>query len=206
MTKGKVGKLTILAAAMGVVAICASIPTNAMAGSELTRLSAQNTAIDGKAILLPSGVDPGDAGAITIYSNTVKVSKGDNTLYVTVSGTALGSCDGVSIDCTVDGTECLNGNGEPGFPHNSVGVPNGWVDAAGGDFFDGSFGLTGMGYQFCAPVTKGSHTIKLHAATQIGDCNTYIEALSVYVDENRIDKAADACGTYATPNPANSPD
>ena len=205
MMKG-IGKLTILGAAMGVVAICASIPINAMAGSELTRLSAKITATDGKAILLPINVDPGDAGQITIYSNSVKVSKGDNTVYVTVSGEGLGTCDGIAVLCQVDGTNCLKGTGTPG-TGNVANIPAGWVIPLGDEFDgDSNFGLTGLNFQFCAPITKGSHTIKLIAATAFGDCNTFIEGLHVYVDANNIKNAADACATYPTPNSATSPD
>ena len=208
MFKGKCGKYAVLAVAAGAFATFASISTRAMADAdkekdrEMSRLSAQNTAIDGTAILLPSGVDPGDAGQITIYSNTVKVPKRDNTVYVTVSGEAIGFCDGVALNCQVDGTDCLQGNGTPG-----TGIPNGWV-VPQGDEFDGDsdFGLTGLNFQWCAPTTKGSHSITINAATEFGDCNTFIEALHVYVDSNRIESGADRCGTYATPNPGTSPD
>ena len=207
MFKGKVGKLAVLGVAAGAFAICASISTGARADNkegdrELSRLSAKNTAIDGNAILLPSGVEPGDAGVINIYSNSVTVPRRDNTVYVTVSGEALGLCDGVALNCQVDGVDCLQGDGMPG-----TGTPNGWVVPTGDEFgSDGDFGLTGLNFQFCAPITKGSHTITLNAATEFGDCNTYIEGLHVYVDSNRISTAGDACGTYATPNPATSPD
>jgi hypothetical protein len=211
MFKGKVGRLAVLGAAVGMFAMCASISTSALADNneadrEMSRLSAQNTAIDGKAILLPSGVAPGDVGQITIYSNTLKLPKRDNTLYVTVSGEGLGSCDGIALNCQVDGVNCLQGTGTPG-TGSVVAIPSGWVIPLGNEFDGaGSFGLTGLNFQFCAPVTKGSHTITLNAASSFGNCDTFIEGLHVYVDSNRINNAADRCASYPTPNAALSPD
>jgi hypothetical protein len=205
MIKGKVGKLAVLGVAAGAFAIFASISTSARADNkeadrELSRLSAQNTAIDGTAILLPSGVEPGDPGVITIYSNTVTIPKRDNTVYVTISGNGLGFCDGIAVNCKVDGTDCLPGSA-------GTVVPSGWVVPLGDEFgSDGDFGLSGLNYTFCAPITKGSHTITLNAATEFGDCATFIEALHVYVDSNRITSTPDACGTYANPNSIASPD
>jgi hypothetical protein len=202
MLRGTIAKIGVFGAAAGLLAVCASIPTAANAGQALTRLSAQNTAIEGKAILLPNGVDPGDAGVIPIYSNSLKVPVGNNTVYVTVSANGLGLCDGIAINCQVDGADCLTGNGAPG-----TGLPNGWVVPLGDEFGgDGNFGLSGMNFQFCAPITKGTHQITLNAATEFGDCNTYIEALHVYVDVNKIPDSANACTTYTNPNPVDSPD
>ena len=211
MFKGNVGRLAVLGGAVGMFAMCASISTSALADNneadrELGRLSAQNTAIDGNAILLPSGVAPGDAGQITIYSNTLKVPKRDNTLYVTVSGEGLGSCDGIALNCQVDGVNCLQGTGTPG-TGSVAAIPSGWVIPLGNEFAGGGFfGLTGLDFQFCAPVTKGSHTITLNAASSFGNCDTFIEGLHVYVDSNRINNAADRCASYPTPNSALSPD
>jgi hypothetical protein len=205
MFKGKFGKYAVLGVAAGALATFVTISTTARADNkekdrEISRLSAQNTAIDGTAILLPSGVDPGDAGVITIYSNTITIPPRDNTVYVTLSGNGLGFCDGIAVNCQVDGTNCLPGSA-------GTVLPTGWVVPLGDEFgSDGDFGLSGLNYTFCAPITKGSHTITLNAATEFGDCNTYIEALHVYVDSNRIAPGVDQCGTYANPNPIASPD
>ena len=212
MFKGKCGKYAVLAVAAGAFAMFASISTRAVADGdkekdrEMSRLSAQNTAIDGKAILLPSGVVPGDPGQITIYSNTVKVPKRDNTVYVTVSGEGLGTCDGIALNCQVDGVNCLQGTGTPG-SGSVLAIPSGWVIPLGNEFAGGGdFGLTGLNFQFCAPTTKGNHTITLNAASSFGDCDTFIEGLHVYVDSNHIFSAPDQCASYPTPNSADSPD
>jgi hypothetical protein len=212
MFKGKFGKYAVLGVAAGAFAIITSISTRAMADAdkqrdrEMSRLSAQNTAIDGTAILLPSGVAPGDPGQITIYTNTLTLPKRDNTLYITVSGEGLGSCDGIALNCQVDGTNCLSGTGTPGIG-NVIAIPSGWVIPLGNEFAGGgSFGLTGLNFQFCAPTTQGSHTITLNAASSFGDCDTFIEGLHVYVDSNHIADAADRCASYPTPNSAGSPD
>jgi hypothetical protein len=151
---------------------------------------------------LPTGVSPGDAGVIQLYSNTVKVPSGSNVLYVTISGNGLGDCDGIAIQCLVDGVNCLQGNTDPDI------LPDGWVVPLGDEYgSDSDFGLSGLNYQFCTPIRKGNHTIQLFGATEFGDCNTYIEALHVFVDSSKIGgNAENACGSYPTPNPVDSPD
>jgi hypothetical protein len=212
MIKGKVGRFALLGVAAGAFAMFASISTRAMADKdkqrdrEMSRLSAQYTAVDGNAILLPSGTIPGDAGQIEIYSNTLTVPKRDNTLYVSVFGEGLGTCDGFAFLCQVDGVNCVQGNALPG-PGLVAAIPPGWVIPLGNEFESGDdFGLTGFSFQFCAPTTQGSHSIAIHAASSFGSCDTFIEGLHVYVDSNHISDAADRCATYATPNPATSPD
>jgi hypothetical protein len=184
-------------------------PIGAHAFKQLTRVSARNTAIDGKAILLPSGVDPGDAGQIQIYSNSGATPAGDNVLYVTISGEGLGTCNGIALLCQVDGVNCLTGTGTPG-PGSVSAIPSGWVIPLG-DEFDGnaSFGLTGVNFQWCAKLAKkpqNIHSIKIFGATAFGGCDTFLEGVHVYVDTNKIPSASNACSTYTTPNPALSPD
>jgi hypothetical protein len=96
--------------------------------------------------------------------------------------------------------------------------PAGWVIPLGNEFAGGSaFGATGLGYQWCAPLSKtkgGFHSIVLNAASAFGfpfvpavrpDQNEWLEAVVVFVDVNGIG-GHNACGTYDTPNPVNSPD
>jgi hypothetical protein len=211
------------AGALAALVLCAGLvatPTVASAGKALARLSAMNTAIDGNAILLPSSspavnspAPPNTPGGIQIYSNTLKMPS-DNVVYVTVSATGItdSSCDGIALNCQIDGVPCLNGNGTPG-SGTVVGIPAGWVIPLG-DEFDclGDLGDTGFQFQFCAPLPKvknDMHTVSLYAASAFGDGDAYLEAVHVYVDANKIkgkNNAQDACGTYATPNSATSPD
>jgi hypothetical protein len=212
--------LSIVLAALMLCAGLVGTPTVASAGKALARLSAMNTAIDGKAIYLPSTspalnspAPPAAPGGIQFYSNTLK-APGDNVIYVTVSATGLNqdTCDGIALNCQVDGVPCVNGNGVPG-SGTVAGIPNGWVIPLG-DEYDclGELGDTGFQFQFCAPLskTKGNlHTITLNAASAFGYGDAYLEAVHVYVDANKITgkgNAQNACGTYATPNAADSPD
>ncbi len=197
-------------------------PISAHAGKFLTRLSAESTAINvkdpvtgilpQKAILLPSGVEPKDPGVIQIYSNSGSTPANDNIMYVTISGEGLGYCDGIALLCQVDGANCVLGNATPGFPNTSGDVPNGWVVPQGREFDgDNRWGLTGVNFQWCTKIKKTEkniHTIKIFGATELGDCNTYLEGVHVYIDTNAIPAKAgiNACGSYATPNPVDSPD
>jgi hypothetical protein len=184
-------------------------PIGAHAGKQLTRVSAENTAIDGKAILLPSGTDTFSVSPTQIYSNSGAIPAGDNVVYVTMSSNGLGLCDGIALLCQVDGVNCITGKA------NNV-TNTGWVVPAGDEFdfvFDGDrrFGLTGVNFQWCAKVSKTNkniHSIKIFGATQFGDCNTYLEGVHVYIDTNRIPTQAgiNVCGSYPTPNSVTSPD
>jgi hypothetical protein len=192
--------LTTALCAAGVLALGLTLPAAAHAGN-LKRLSAMTTAMDGNAILLPSGVEPGDAGVIEVYSNTVKVPGGQNVLYVTISANGLGDCDGIALQCLVDGENCLQGTTDPDI------LPPGWVVPLGNEYDgDSFFGLSGVNYQFCTPINKGNHNVQIFGATEFGDCNTYLEAVHVFVDSSKIKGSENACGSYATPNPVNSPD
>jgi hypothetical protein len=206
--------------AAGVLALGLTFPAVAHAGKALARLSAMNTAIDGKAIYLPLGspalnspAPPNAPGGIQIYSNTLNAA-GDNVIYVTISATGLTDniCDGIALNCQVDGVPCVNGNGVPG-TGTVAGIPNGWVIPLGDEFdCTGDLGDTGVNFQFCAPLgkTKGNvHTITLNAASAFGYGDAYLEAVHVYVDGNKIsgkNNSQNACGTYSTPNPTTSPD
>jgi hypothetical protein len=194
-------------------------PISAHAGKFLTRLSAESTAINTtglqKAIKMPSGVRPSDAGVIQICSNSGTTPANDNIMYVTISGEALGRCDGIALLCQVDGKNCVPGNATPGFPNTSGIVPNGWVVPQGQEFNEADendrFGLTGVNFQWCTKIAKikgNKHTIKIFGATERGDCNTYLEGVYVYIDTNSIPKGAgiNACGSYPNPNPVDSPD
>jgi hypothetical protein len=124
-------------------------------------------------------------------------------VYVTISGEGLGLCDGIALKCQVDGVNCVLGNGTPG-----TGLPSGWVVPLGNEFDgDSDFGLSGVNFQWCSQIEKTKkniHTVKIFGATEFGDCNTWLEAVHVYIDTNQIktkDNGANACGTFATPNP-----
>jgi hypothetical protein len=183
-------------------------PTGAHAFKQLTRVSAQNTAIaaklvDFKAIELPSGTSTTVGSPIQIYSNSGATPAGDNVLYVTISANGLGFCDGIALLCQVDGANCITG-----FANNVTAT--GWVVPLGDEFhFDDDFGLSGVNFQWCAKIAKtpkNIHSIKIFGATEFGDCDTFLEGVHVYVDTNIIPSAPNACSTYTTPNPDTSPD
>jgi hypothetical protein len=197
----------VVAGALGLFAAGFMVPGNAHAGKALTRLAASVTANDGNAIDLPP-VTPA-AGPTNVYTASLKVPPGNNVAYVTVSGTGLGGCDGIAINCQIDGVNCFTGIGATGFPTTSGDVPAGWVVPNGNEFgTDSTYGLNALNYTFCAPITKGTHVFTVNAATELGDCDTFIEALSTYVDVNKIATTTpvNVCGSYATPNPVVSPD
>jgi hypothetical protein len=199
------GKAVVLASLLTLAA-----PGITHAGPALTRLSAETTAIDGKVILLPQTTPP-SAGGIQIYNNTLKVPGGNNIMYVTFAASGLGS-GGIALNCQVDGANCLNGTGTAG-TGSVASIPTGWVIPLGNEF-DGDtfFGATGLGFQWCIPLTKtkgGSHSIALNAASAFGSSgqDEWLEAVSVFVDVNSIKAGTtNACGTYPTPNPVDSPD
>jgi hypothetical protein len=68
------------------------------------------------------------------------------------------------------------------------------------------FRLTAFNYQWCAPISKGNHTITIYGASAFGYFDEYLEAVHVFVDANKIKNADSRCAEYATPNAATSPD
>jgi hypothetical protein len=196
-----------LMGASGALALGLSLPAAAHAGKALKRLSASVTAIDGKAILLPYTSIPGAADNVAVYQQTLKIPGGTNVVYVTLSGTGLsdGDDDGIALNCQVDGVNCLNGEGTPGTGSVSA-IPPGWVIPLGSEYNGYGFGLTGITYQWCAPITKGTHTITIYGASAFGYYDEYLEAVHVFVDANKVGSDGSACGSYATPNAVDSPD
>lgn len=212
----KIGRRLETVVIMGALALAFSIaaPRAAHAGKQLTRLSAEVTAIDGHAILLPSGVKPKDAGVIEIYSNEGQIPASDTVVYVTISGEGLTDCigEGIALLCQVDGANCVAGDATPGSGLVSQ-IPSGWVIPLGNEFDgDEELGLTGVNFQWCKQIEKtkkNKHTVKIFAASAFGKCNTFLEGVHIYVDTNQIKttgNGANACGTIPTPNPVTSPD
>jgi hypothetical protein len=193
--------------AAGVLALGLTLPAAAHAGKALKRLSASVTAIDGNAILLPYTSTPGAVDNVAVFQQTLKIPSGTNVVYVTISGTGISdeSDDGTALNCQVDGVNCLNGEGTPG-PGSVAAIPPGWVIPLGSEYWNTGVGLTGFNYQWCAPITKGTHTITIYGASAFGYGDQYLEAVQVFVDANKIGSGGSACGTYSTPNPSLSPD
>lgn len=72
---------------------------------------------------------------------------------------------------------------------------------------------TGLSFRFCAPIKseKSKHEVVLNASSAFGFCNSFMEAVHIYVEASKIrsgEKGSpnNACGTYTTPNPTTSPD
>src|SRR5512135_2588548 len=98
-------KATILAFAGMLMAL----PSGALAGNSLTRLSAQYTAVDGNVIGIPTTATPA-GGPEQIYSNSLKVPNGNNVMYVTIQASGFSDAGGdIALNCQVDGVNCLNG-------------------------------------------------------------------------------------------------
>lgn len=190
--------------------IALAIPRLANAGNALIRLSAETTASDGKVILLPLAKTPA-TGGIEIYNNSLKVPNGNNVMYITFSATGLGNGGGIALNCQVDGANCFNGTGAAG-TGSVASIPKGWVIPLGNEYDgDTAFGATGLGYQFCIPLSKtknNTHSIVLNAASAFGFStqDEWLEAVSVFVDVNGVTGGTNACGTYPTPNSTDSPD
>jgi hypothetical protein len=195
--------------------VALAIPRLAHAGNALIRLSALTTAFDGKVILLPKAKTP-VTGGIEVYGNSLKVPGGNNVMYITFSGTGFGVGGGVALNCQVDGVNCIDGIGAAG-TGNVRFIPTGWVIPLGDELVDTlsggaefPFGATGLGYHWCTPLSKTKnnvHSIVLNAASAFGGKteDEFLEAVVVFVDVNGIG-GHNACGTYDTPNPVNSPD
>ena len=186
-------------------------PISAHAGKALTRLSAEITATDGKAIKLPATVEPSDGGTL-IYSNSGKIPASDTVVYVTISGEGITTCtnEGIALLCQVDGANCVPGNATPG-PGSVMDIPSGWVIPLGDEFGEyGDLGLTGVNFQWCKQIEKTKknvHSVKIFASSAFGHCNVFLEGVHIYVDTNQIStKDANACGTIPTPSSADSPD
>jgi hypothetical protein len=202
-------RATILAFAGTLMAL----PTGALAGAGLTRLSAQYTAVDGNVIGIPSTATPA-GGPEQIYSNTLKVPNGNNVMYVTIQASGFTDIGGdIALNCQVDGTNCLNGTGTAGSGSVSS-IPTGWVIPLGNEFGNGiSLGATGLGYQWCIPLSKtkqGMHSVVINAGNAFGFANAWMEGVSVFVDVNNVQTSksgtSNACGVYATPFSTTSPD
>jgi len=202
-------KATILAFAGTLMAL----PTGALAGGGLTRLSAQYTAVDGNVIGIPSTATPA-GGPEQIYSNTLKVPNGNNVMYVTIQASGFGDAGGdIALNCQVDGTNCLSGKGTAGTGSVSS-IPTGWVIPLGSEFGSGvALGATGLGYQWCIPLSKtkqGMHSVVINAGNAFGFATAWMEAVSVFVDVNNVQTSksgtSNACGVYATPFSTTSPD
>ncbi len=200
----------LLVGALLVTGLTISAPdAHATGGKKVARFSAMYTAIDGSVILLPSTSTPASS-PIEIYNNTIKIpNRSYNVVYVTIHASAFGFGQGIALNCQVDGIDCLNGTGTAG-PGSVAAIPPGWVIPLGSEFTGSSgFGATGLSYEWCAPLSKTNkamHTITINAADAFGTGDDWMEAVGVYIDANKVKEGADACSTYATPNPDTSPD
>jgi hypothetical protein len=138
-----------------------------------------------------------------VYTRSVFVPTGINTLYVTISTTG-DTHNGASIwlSCRLDGAYCNGGAG------GAAGAPGGWVSlqkhknwiglsgalsgdggGGGGDVHDNS-----LTYTWCTQVKPGSHTVDIKMATSGPDFETgdpdsastvFFEAAHFYIDANR---------------------
>jgi hypothetical protein len=182
-------------------------PTSAHAGParRLARLSAKVTGIDGMVSDIPGTATPDGSGTplVPLDSNTLRVppESGDNVMYITIVGTAFSSGNGFALNCQLDGVNCLAGDGTQG-DGSVLAIPTGWIIPLGNEFSNGpGFGDTGFSYQWCVPIEKKpkDHSVLINAGSAFGG-ETFLEAVQVFVDSNRISNSSDRCATYATPN------
>ena len=103
----KRGKLHVVSAIMGAVALALTLPTVARA-QNVRRLSAQFFKFDHSEF---STSTTASNNGLLIYDKTVKVPAGNNVLYVTLSGT--GDVNGTNVSswftCLIDGDFCNSG-------------------------------------------------------------------------------------------------
>jgi hypothetical protein len=140
-------------------------------------------------------------GGTAVFTKTVFVPLGMNTLYFTVSTTG-DTHDGAALrmSCNVDGVFCNPGSGGAG------GASPGWISLqkhknyALGLFGDGGGGAgdqhdNSIYYTWCTKIEPGAHTVELRLASSGPDFETgtgavpptvFFEAAHFYIDASRI--------------------
>lgn len=218
-------KRMVILALIGLLAVGLGMPPQIWAGV-IHRLSAEFTRFDGFESLTNVGVDPlpgtaaGDDGVV-IYTKTLFVPPGLDTLFVTVSTTGdthQGSA--LLLSCRLDGAFC-----NPG-PTGAAAVPPGWISLqkhfnydttytaapndplAGGapSSGDGGGGLGDMHdnsiyYTWCTEVPRagGTHTVDIRLATSSAGNIVFIENAHFYIDAARLPASSD-CVQGVAPN------
>jgi hypothetical protein len=160
-----------------------------------------------------------ETGGTAVYTKTVFVPSGNNTLYVTLSATGdehlnddyldpeFGKGAAAEYTCLVDGAFCNPGTG------GAAGSPAGWLALSklpdGGDYLvsnncnDGGGGTAdchdnGVYYTWCTSIEPGTHTVQIRLGSSNGG-TVFLEKAHYYIDTSCI-RGANRC-TQA-PNPA----
>lgn len=177
-------------ALLAVAALAAWSPGDVQAQGAVHRLAANYNAFGGGEITFTIGTDSppvsnGEGGKV-IYTHTVTVPAGDNTLYVTVSGTGeanSGQRVPMFLGCLVGINPCNPFKGGPD-------APTGWIQVLEGfDLVDQNFS-----YTWCKAVTAGTKTVRVKvAATGNSGITADIEGLHYYIDSSKITSTANRC-------------
>ncbi len=196
----------LMVTALAVAAIVSSVPCQAQ--TPILRLAATFMNFDGTETFTDVTADAAMVNdGIVVYSKTVFVPLGQNTLFVTLSTTA-DTHDGAAawLSCRLNGAFCTPGFGGAGA------TPPGWInlnkhknyalglngDGGGGagDMHDNS-----LYYQWCTPVKPGINNVELKLASSGPDFETgtgavpptvFFEAAHIYIDSSRMTNN-DAC-------------
>jgi hypothetical protein len=189
-------------AVLGILLLAAMwIPATAGAGDQIHRLAADPKFFgefeEASTIVEPPG--------LAIYDKTVFVPGDANVLYLTMSTTG-DTHDGAASCFTalVDGN-FFNPGGQGAARCAANGTMNvpGWValikepdggtncndgGGGGGDCHDNA-----TQYQWCTPISRGTHSVQVRMATNSAGKTVFIEQAFFYVDASRI-KSGSACG------------
>jgi hypothetical protein len=170
--------------------LSAESPINALAANFL---DFDGTEADGNLPPLP-----GAQGGARIYSNSVTVPPGTNTLYVTIGATAdLGGVDNaLFISCLVDGLPCTSAT----IAANSS--PTGWImmedlsataqpTLPGFPFADNNFSYTWCTHISATP--SNSHALELRLASAASMSSVFMEQYHVFVNGAMIQDPTQAC-------------
>ena len=163
----------------GLFAVGIWLPSETQAGTRLTRLFAgfKSTSSEKSTSSTTTGVE--------VFSKTIFVPGGKQTLFVTFSGTGDSHNGAASrLDCFIDGVECNSTFGKVRLQRHS----DQFTDSDGDDVFDGGNGEdlhdNGIHYTWCAQSGGDLHTVKLVLTSSDGG-EVFVERYFVTIDVSR---------------------
>jgi hypothetical protein len=198
---GPNAKITLKILAAQVAALQATV--NSLQGqlsaeSPINALAANFLDFDGTEALSNLPPLPGAQGGARIYSNSVTVPPGTNTLYVTIGATAdFDHADNaLFMSCLVDGLPCTSAN----IASNSS--PPGWImmedlsataqpTLPGFLFADNNFSYTWCTHISATP--SNSHALELRLASAASTSSVFMEQYHVFVNGAMIHDPTQAC-------------
>lgn len=167
-------------------------PSYVQAQGNLHRLAANFHRFDGTENFTTNTPLPNAQGGLLIYTKGVTIPASDNTLFVTVSGTAdVHGGGALLISCAIQTNAC-----NPGVGAN--GAPSGWVlvQRNVNDEHDNSFYAS-----WCAVTAPGTRNVRVRMASLDGS-EVFTEQVHIYIDSANLTATARQCAfDNAAPSP-----